>query len=120
MTLEQELIALDRGFWTGGEDYFLAHADARCMLLFAEMQGVYTREQVAATARGGSRWKEVRLSNLLSHQLSDDVALIGYEAHATRGDGTPYHALIGSAYARRDGAWKLCFHQHSKLDARDG
>lgn len=115
VTLERELLELDRGFWIGGEDYFLAHVDARCMLLFAEMQGVHTREEVAATARGGARWRDVRPSKVLVHQPAPDFALIGYEAKATRADGTPYHALIGSAYVRRGGAWKLSFHQHSKL-----
>ena len=32
-----------------------------------------------------------------------------------RFDGEPYRALIGSAYAKREGGWKLAFHQHSPM-----
>ena len=51
-------------------------------------------------------------------ELSDDAAILSYEVSAERPDGEPYHAIVSSGYVRRDGEWKLAFHQHTPLDDR--
>jgi hypothetical protein len=115
MALQDELIAIDTGFWTGGEDHFLAHLDESCMLVFAQMRGLYSRAQVAASARDPKRWRDLRITAAALHQPSPDLAFLSYDARAERGTGGAYHALIGSAYVRRETGWKLTFHQHSTL-----
>ena len=48
MSLEDELYAIERGFWLKGEDHFLAHLDETCLLAFpqmGEMHGVQSRER---------------------------------------------------------------------------
>jgi hypothetical protein len=114
MTLQDELITIDTGFWTGGEDHFLTHVDETCMLVFAEMRATYSRAEVAASARDPGRWSDLRIADVAMHQPSPDVAFLSYEASAKRRTGEPYRALIGSAYLRREGGWKLTFHQHSR------
>jgi hypothetical protein len=114
--LQDELFAIEEGFWLEGEDYFLAHVDERCLLAFPTMpdfHGVDSREEVAATAKQPNRWSDLKMSNRQLVQPGEDVAIISYRADATQADGKPYAALIGSAYAKRDDGWKLSFHQHS-------
>lgn len=114
--LKEELLEIDKGFWLDGEDFFLRHVDERCMLVFTQMQGIYSREEVAATAKEPKRWQDLRLTDARIIQPSEDVAMLSYEARVKRHDGTPYRALIGSLYVRKGGAWKLAAHQHSELE----
>lgn len=119
MDLKDELLAIDRGFWLDGEDFFLEHVDERCMLVFAEMKGVYSREEVAASARDPDRWRDLRIADAMALQPSEDIAILSYEARVTRGTGGAYRALIGSTYVRRGGGWKLACHQHSALEPEE-
>ena len=111
----EELVEIDRGFWLEGEDYFRAHIDYRCVLIFAQMQGVYPRDEVAASAHDPKRWRDLKISGAFVLQPSEELAMLGYEARVTRGDGQPYRAWIGSTYVRRGGAWKLTAHQHTPM-----
>jgi hypothetical protein len=115
VALRGEILAIETGFWTGGEDHFLAHVDAHCMLVFAQMRGVHSRAEVAATARDPNRWSDLRLADVMLHQPREELLFLSYEARAKRATGEPYRALIGSAYLRRDDGWKLTFHQHGEL-----
>ena len=122
MALEDELLAIERGFWLDGEDFFLANVDEKCLLVFpqmGQMVGSFTREQVAATAQPTNRWRDLGISGTHLAALDSDVALLSYRADVTRFDGMPYRALVSSAYVRRYGMWKLAFHQHSPLAAGD-
>jgi hypothetical protein len=108
---------LDReGLLTGGEEHFLGHVDERCMLVFAQMRGIYPRAEVAASARDPKRWSNLRIADAACHQPTGDIAFLSYEARANRESGEPYRALIGSGYVRREAGWKLAFHQHSALE----
>ena len=122
MSLEDDLYAIEQGFWLEGEQYFLDHLDERCMLAFpqmGEMHGVHSRERVAATATSSNRWKDLRMADRGLIQPADEVAIISYRAEVKRADGLPYEALIGSAYVRRSNGWKLAFHQHSPIERDD-
>jgi hypothetical protein len=117
MSLRDELFAIEKGFWTGGEQHFLDHVDERCMLVFPNnARGVHKRAEVAASARDPKRWSDLRIADAALHRPTDDAAFISYEARAKRESGEPYRALIGSGYVRRDDGWKLAFHQHSALE----
>jgi hypothetical protein len=116
--LQDELFEIEEGFWLKGEDYFLAHVDDQCLLAFPTMpdfHGVHSREEVAATAKQPNRWSDLKMTNRQLVQPGEDVAIISYRIDATKADGKPYAALIGSAYAKRGDGWKLTFHQHSAL-----
>jgi hypothetical protein len=48
-------------------------------------------------------------------QPTEGTAILTYEARAVRGEGETYNALVSSAYARRNGTWKMVFHQQTPL-----
>jgi hypothetical protein len=112
MNVQDELLDIERGFWTGGPDAYRRNVDDECLLAFGKA-GVSSREEIAGSA-GGQRWKDpdIQLRGFL--QPTDDVALLTYEAKTER-EGSPYHALVSSGYVRRDDGWKLTFHQQTPM-----
>ena len=119
MSLEDDLYAIEEGFWLRGQSHFLAHVDEQCLLAFpqmGEMHGVHSREDVAATATMENRWRELTMNGRHLIQPADGIAIISYRADVKRADGLPYEALISSAYVRRPEGWKLAFHQHSPIE----
>jgi len=118
MALEDELFAIEQGFWLSGQDHFLEHVDESCLLAFpqaGEMHGVHSREAVAATATTANRWRDLHITNRHLLQPTDDLAIISYRADVLRADGQPYSALVSSAYVQRRAGWKLVLHQHSPV-----
>lgn len=121
MNLKTDLYHIEEGFWLQGPEHYLEHLDQRCLLVFpqtGEMHGVADRMEVAATASSSNRWRNLTMSD---RQLleAEEVAIISYRAEATRWNGEPYAALVSSAYLRRDGRWKLAFHQQSPVAVQD-
>jgi hypothetical protein len=117
MTLADELYDIEEGFWLEGREHFLSHLDSQVLLAFpqtGQMHGVFTRDEVAATATPDNRWRNLAMRD---RQLLEwnEVAIISYRAEVFRADGAPYAALVSSAYVRRNGEWKLAFHQHSPV-----
>lgn len=118
MSLQDDLFAVEEGFWLSGREHFAAHLDDRCLLAFpqaGEMHGIFAREHVAATATPDNRWRDLSMTDRHLLEPTEDVALISYRADVTRADGEPYAAFVSSAYVRRGDGWKLAFHQHSPL-----
>jgi hypothetical protein len=116
--VQDQLFAIEEGFWLKGEDFFLDLVDDQCLLAFPTMldfHGVHSREEVAATATDPNRWREVKMTSRHLLQPAEDFAILSYRADATGADGKPYSTLIGSGYVRRSDGWKLAFHQHSPL-----
>jgi hypothetical protein len=111
-----ELLALERAFWTGDRRFVEENTDAECLVAFlADMSGVMDNQDLAATVQDGSRWKTLDLDLKGTVQPSDDVFLLTYEARALRANGDEYHALVSSGYMRRTGGWKMMFHQQTTL-----
>lgn len=117
-TPEQELMALERGFWTGGADFYRAHLDDSCLVVFSEMAGVMTRESVARTAQETGRWRDVTLEPKGLVQPAADIAIVSYEARATRASGEAYAAMVSSGYVRRADGWKMIFHQQTPVSEK--
>lgn len=117
MSLRDDLLSIERKLWTGSADAYREHLDERCLVAFTEMAGVSSREEVVATVDGGGpRWQEptMEVEGLL--QPTPDLALITYRAETSK-QGAEYRALVTSAYARREGGWKMCFHQQTALES---
>ena len=112
MTIQQELVELERRFWTEGPDFYRNNLAEECLVAFEEMSGLMKKEQIAETVQE-SRWKELEISAKGLVEPSRDVAILCYEASAKRQNGEPYAALVSSGYVRRRGAWKLAFHQQT-------
>jgi hypothetical protein len=114
MSLEQDLLALEKALWTGGPETYQAQTDGQCLVVFTEMAGVMAREDIAKTAEKG-RWTDVALTPKGFVQPTPDVAVVAYDCTAKKKDGTPYHALISSGYVKRADGWKLAFHQQTPI-----
>jgi hypothetical protein len=112
--LEEDLIALERQFWSSKPEAYLRNADDECLIAFPQMARVMGREEMADMAEEG-RWSDLSIDRKGLLELSQDVTIFTYEAKARRSDGQPYHALVSSAYVRRNGSWKLAFHQQTPI-----
>lgn len=117
MALEQDLLKLEKGFWTEDANYYREHVDADCLLAFTEMAGVHSNEEIASQ-RGPSNWKNIKLDEKGFVQLSDESVVLTYEVNAQRKSGEPYKALVSTGYVKRGGEWKMAFHQQTPLDAK--
>ena len=117
MTISQDLIAIEKKFWTSGEAFYRQNVDDTCLIAFTEMAGVFDKAEIAATAKDDKRWRDVEIKQKGLIEPTPNVAILSYEAHATRHDGQPYEALVSTGYVKRDGAWKMAFHQQTPLSA---
>ena len=115
MALEQDLMKLEKGFWTEGGDYYRDHVDDECMVAFEDMAGVHSNEEIAGMNPGAGNWLNVKMDEKGLLEVSDESAILTYEASATRKTGESYHALCSTGYAKRDGEWKMVFHQQTPL-----
>jgi hypothetical protein len=120
MKLEQQLLTLEKQFWTGGAEFYRAHLDDRCLVAFTEMAGVMSNEQVdeqvAATVKGDRRWRDIDIERKGFLQPEPDIAMLTYHVRGTRADDRPYRALVSSAYVKRNGDWKMTFHQQTPME----
>jgi hypothetical protein len=113
-SVEQDLLALEKQFWTGGSKFYEENVDESCLIAFnSDMAGVMSNKDIAATVKDGNRWKdlEIELKGLVAHSV--DTAILTYEARATREGGEHYAALVSTGYVKRDGRWKMVFHQQT-------
>lgn len=117
MSLEEDLLAIETELWTGGPEAYGKHADDECLVVFAEMAGKMSREEIAKTAEKG-RWKNVKMIEKGLSKLSDESVVITYECTATRQDGHPHHAFVSSGYVHRPGGWKIAFHQQTAVSTK--
>ena len=118
MDLKDDLLAIEQRLWTGGGEEYRRHLDDECAIAFTEMAGVFSREQVAGTVEGPDRWRDVEMSLQGLVRPTNDVAVLTYRASAVRGNEERYSALVSSGYVRRDGEWRMMFHQQTPLSAR--
>lgn len=117
MTISRALLALEEKFWTGDADFYLRNLDDSCLIAFAGMTGVFNRDDVVKQIKNGHRWTDLDLKLKGVIEPVAGVAILTYQAHATRASGEPYAALVSTAYVKRDGGWKMTFHQQTPLEA---
>jgi hypothetical protein len=113
---EQELVDVERRFWTEGVEFARSRVTQDCLMVFPPPAGVLDREAALTGLEGAPRWEEVELSDVRVTFPAPDVAGVVYAAAARRpGDEQPYRALASSVYVRRDGAWLLAQHQQTPV-----
>lgn len=111
------LLAIEDKLWTGGPDEYRRHLDETCLTVFPGMASVQKRDEIADMSKE-RRWRNVALDVKDMIEPAPGIAILTYQARATRGDGKPYEALVSSGYAKRSDGWKLMFHQQTELDAK--
>jgi hypothetical protein len=118
-TVPDHLLTIERRLWTNDAVFYKENLTDDCLLVFPET-GVISRD-VAVDAiwkenEDGRRWVDVDFSNVRNRRVSEDAALLTYQVTARwehEKSGTT--ALASSLYIRRDGAWKLAFHQQTPI-----
>ena len=113
--LEDTIYELERGFWTGGADFYRAHADDSCLVVFPGMVRLLSNAELAQTVTSGPRWQDLEIKPKGMTRPAPSVVVIAYEASARRGDEPPYRAAISSGYVDRGGLWKLAWHTQTPL-----
>src|SRR5262245_36087945 len=120
MSLPLELMEIERQLWTNDAALYERHLIEDARLAFAET-GVISRttavNEVRRENEEGRRWADVQLSEVNAVGLGTDVALLTYRARARWAhEASSTTVLASSTYVRRDGVWKLAFHQQTRVD----
>jgi hypothetical protein len=82
---ETDLLAIEKKFWTGDDAYYREHVDTTCLVAFAEMSGLLSNRDLAATVKDGNRWKTLEFDSKGVVRPTDDIAI------HLRGDGRTRH-----------------------------
>jgi hypothetical protein len=65
----------------------------------------------------GRRWAEVQFDEVRSLRLADDAALLTCRVAARwEHEDSKSSTLASSIYVKRDGVWKLAFHQQTPIE----
>jgi hypothetical protein len=115
MSIKDDLLELERGFWTGGADYYRQHLDDVCLTAFTEMAGAFKKEEIARMITDADRWRDLRLEPKGFLEPVPGIAILTYTVGAARKNGDPYAAAVTSGYVMRNGAWKMVLHQQTPL-----
>lgn len=115
MSRLNDLLEIEKGFWTGGPDFYRNNVDKHCLLAIGPVAGAMSGDQVASTVKNGPRWDEPAIHLKGFVEPRKDFVIITYEADTRKPTGEPYTALVSSGYVARNGFWKLAFHQHTPV-----
>lgn len=118
MALKDDLLSIERELWGSEAEAYRRNLDDDCLVVFTEMSGVWSRDEVAGMVEGGESWRDVEMEVEGIVRPGPDFAVLTYRAKALRGEGESeerYHALVSSGYVNRDGPWKMVFHQQTPL-----
>ena len=104
---------LKEQLWKGDADLYQEN------LTVAAPVGVLTREETLETIAAGPRWAQVSFDDARVVALDELAVVLTYRASARRaGAEGRYTARASSAYVRREGWWKLAFHQQTPSPKR--
>lgn len=116
MANKQELLDIEKGFWTGDSAYYEANADVECLVAFPQMAKAMTNAELAGTAGKPNRWRDLDIKLKGMVEPGSDIIMLTYEARATRENGESYAALVSTGYVHRADGWKMMFHAQTPLD----
>jgi hypothetical protein len=116
MSVQNEILAKEQSLWSGGALEYRRALDGDCLIAFVEMAGVQSRDQIAEMAGKGERWQDVDIEVEGLLEPTKDVTILTYRVSAVKGNaGEPYKARVSSGYVKRDGDWRMMFHQQTPL-----
>lgn len=118
-SVQDQLLTIERQLWTNNATLYHDHLVPEALLAFAET-GLITRDAavdaIKQESASGKRWAEANFSDVRLLSIGAHAALLTYRVAARWAHETAtYRALASSLYVRRDGAWKLAFHQQTAL-----
>jgi hypothetical protein len=121
MDIERQLLEIERRLWANDAAFYETSLSDEAMLVFPET-GLITKAAAVAAIRTenaeGRRWAEVHFDEIRSLRLADDAYLLTYTVVARwEHERSKILALASSVYSKRDGVWKLVFHQQTPIEA---
>jgi hypothetical protein len=117
MSLQEELVTIERTLWTNNRDTYAARLEDEAVLVFPETGVIHKAGALAGIEHenlAGRQWAEVAFADVEAVAVTPDVALLTYRADARwEHESTMRSVLATSFYVRRDRGWMLAFHQQS-------
>ena len=116
MGLRDELIAVERAFWSaaGDGDFCQRHFADDGVAVIPMNPPVLDKSGVTSAVDAARPWDDVELSEVGLVELGERVAALTYRAAARRGEH-PYVVAVTSVYVRNGHGWQLALHQHTPL-----
>ena len=110
------LIDVEREGWEAlssgrGGAYYREHLADNALMAFPF--GVMTRDEAIAAMESAPPWASFELKDPRVVELTEDSGVVVYAVEARREGQEPYSAVVSSTFVRRDGVWKLAFHQQT-------
>ena len=122
MALEDELLDQERALWEATAradgDYYREHVIDDALFVFPFFVIGKARCADAVDESGG--WSSFSIEDARVIAFGDDAGIVVYKATARRGDAAPYVAYMSTAYVKRDGSWKVAFHQQTPVVEASG
>ena len=112
----EHLVDLERQGWEAlasgrGGAYYREHLTQDALMAFPF--GVMQREDTVAAMESAPPWASYEMQDPHVITLTPDSGIVLYSVVAQRAGQEPYTATISSTFVRRDGSWKLAFHQQT-------
>jgi hypothetical protein len=113
---DNELVQVERRGWEAlcsadAEAYYRQHMTAEALMAFPF--GVMNRQEALNAMAGADPWSRYEMLSPRVIPLGPDSGVVVYSVTAQREGQAPFSAVISSTFVRRDGEWKLAFHQQS-------
>ena len=117
MSLQEELVTIERTLWTNNRDVYAARLEDDAVLVFPETGVMHKSSALAGIEQenlAGRRWADVAFADVQAVGVTPDVALLTYRADARwEHEAMMTSVLATSLYVKRDRGWMLAFHQQS-------
>ena len=110
------VVELEKAFWHAAADldFYRAHMADDAVMVFPAPFGVLDAAQVMDAVAGSTPWTRVEMTETKVTEIGE-TAIVAYRAYAEKEDGESYSTYAASVYVRRDGQWKLVFHQQTPI-----
>ena len=110
-----ELIQIERHGWealcsSDADAYYRRHLTEDAM---AFPFGVLNREEALDAMARADPWSRYEMEDPKVVRLGPDSGIVVYSVTAQRDGQDPFSAVLSSTFVRRDGEWRLAFHQQS-------
>ena len=110
------LVDLEQQGWEAlssgrGGAYYREHLTQDALMVFPF--GVMQREDTIEAMESAPPWVSYEMRDPHLITLTPDSGVLLYGVTAQRAGQQPYTATVSSTFVRRDGSWKLAFHQQT-------
>jgi hypothetical protein len=115
-SLAQELIQLERRGWDAlcsdnAATYYREHLTEDALMAFPF--GLMDREESLSAMASAEPWSRYDMQSPRVISLGPDAGVVVYAVTAQREGQETFSAVLSSIFVRRDGDWKMAFHQQS-------